>query len=111
MGLREFNGWSLLRDFFYVPASIFTWLILVRFLNSHSVVKVVLIGAISPFIGCIVGLLYAGMGLSWFPWVVKFYYLFAPFGIATSVMLWFSVRNCFGETRGFDVVGKTKIES
>jgi hypothetical protein len=73
----------------FVPPSVVTWVILSRFVNRHSVLRAILIGAISPVVGCVVwAIIYVGLGIFWMAIVFRFYYLFMPFGILTSLAIW-----------------------
>lgn len=97
IGTRTTFPLSLLADLIYVPVSVAVWLILSRFLRTNSLLRVAVVGAISPLLGCLVGVVYAGAGLYWLPWVIAYYYIFAPIGVFTSFAIWSSER---GNKRG-----------
>jgi hypothetical protein len=91
-----------------IPASVITWLVLAHFIDWHytfrAKTRALLIGAVSPLIGCVVGLLYCGAGLFWFLYLLHYYYIAAPCGMATGVTLYFTQRHHFVEKRGFPVI-------
>jgi hypothetical protein len=87
----------------FVPASVLTWLILYRFLYTRSIIPTIFVGAISPFVGCVAGILYAGMGVFWFGYVVALCYFFAPFGIATALTIRFFIFKPSTPSSGFEV--------
>ena len=76
---------------FEIPLSILTWILLVHFLDWRAtpvaVIKNALIGALSPIIGCLVGIIYGGLGLFFLLYVLPSYHVFAPFGIATALII------------------------
>jgi len=89
--------------------SVPTWLVLVHFLNGRSATRAILVGALSPFAGCVVlwiaifvygvingGLLMAEEALpgllEYWAFAGFFYYLLAPFGIATALAIFLSLN-------------------
>jgi len=106
-GLWKSDEWTLwnldpmtfVRDLVLVPFSIVTWIILVRFLRPTSLVRVIVIGLLSPYVGCILGLVWGGAGAIWAIWITRFVYLFAPVGLATSFAIWFAIRKDLARSR------------
>jgi hypothetical protein len=71
-----------------LPVSVITWLVLVHYLNTNSVIRVVIVGLVSPFFACLAGLAFVEVGAVLFGLIVRFYFLFAPFGVATALIIW-----------------------
>lgn len=90
------------------PISLVTWLILVHFMDWRpswrGIAFAVLIGALSPVVGCIVALTYAGAGFYMLFFAIHYYLLICPFGIATSIAIYFTLRRGMIEQRGFPVL-------
>jgi hypothetical protein len=84
----------------FVPPSVITWIILVHFFTRESILRVILIGAISPIVGCLSGMIYLGMGLLWLGFVIQFIWIFSPIGIIPSFLIFFAVRRDLSPRRG-----------
>jgi hypothetical protein len=101
---------------FEIPLSVLTWLLLVHLLDWRStpwaIVKNIVIGALSPIVGCLIGaVIYVGWGLIFLYWVIPAYHIFLPFGVATAFIIYFVERRRLAEVRGFPVAPKAQDAS
>jgi hypothetical protein len=112
--LVSFNLHTPFADVFFIPFSILTWLILAQYLRNGSRWRAIVIGLLSPLVGVALwggtialialpfsvaegSLSLAGL-LEPLAWAIRFYYYLAPFGVATSLVIFCSTRESLPKT-------------